>query len=193
MEKRTFKLTLLLLLIVGTAFGQKNRKNKDLERGYAFDGGSFVISAATGFFGHNYGYGKLGGAPFKLTTEVGVHRYVGIALYGGLLHRDPVWGENSYQMDIYTGGGHLNFHLYNLVDDLFKKNLRGDIIDVYITGTVGFDYFDTTLPLREKYAVYYTAGLGVRAYPIKKAPGLGFNMEFSNILSPWLLGINYRF
>ena len=193
MEKRTLKITLLLLLIVGTVFAQKKRKNKDTDRGYAFEGGSFVISAATGFFGYNYGYGKLGGAPFKLTAEVGVHRYVGIALYGGLLHRNPVWGENSYQMDVYTGGGHLNFHLYNLIDDLTKKNLRGDIIDVYITGTVGFDYFDTTLPLRNNWTVYYTAGLGARAYPIKKASQLGFNMEFSNILSPWLLGLNYRF
>lgn len=193
MEKRILITLLLVCFSIGSISAQKRKRNKDADRGYAFEGGSFVISATAGFFGYNYGYGKLGGAPFKLTTEVGVHRYVGIALYGGLLHRDPVWGETTYQMDIYTGGGHLNFHLYNLIDDLTKKNLRGDIIDVYITGTVGFDYFHTNLPLRDNWTVYYTAGLGFRAYPIKKAPRLGFNMEFSNILSPWLMGINYRF
>lgn len=193
MARKSLFLTIIYILIIGNTFAQKRRSHKDENRGYAFESGSFIIGAATGFFGYNYGYGKLGGAPFKLTAEVGVHRYVGIALYGGLLHRDPVWGETTYQMDIYTGGGHLNFHIYNLIDDLTKKNLKGDIIDVYITGTVGFDYFDTNLPIRNSWFVYYTAGLGVRAYPIKKVRNLGFNMEFSNILSPWLMGINYRF
>lgn len=192
MEKRITILTVILSLLLATvSFAQK--KKKDTDRGYAFEGRNLVIQLSSGFFGDSYGYGKLGGAPLKLQVEYGVHRYVGLALYGGMLHRDPQLGEQSFQLDVYTGGLHVNFHLYNLVDDIFKKDLRGDIIDVYGTFTVGLDYFDTTLPLRNKYAYFFTGGLGVRAYPIKKAKDLGFNMEFSPILSPWLIGLNYRF
>lgn len=192
MEKRITILTVILSLLLATvSFAQK--KKKDTDRGYAFEGRNLVIQLSSGFFGDSYGYGKLGGAPLKLQVEYGVHRYVGLALYGGMLHRDPQLGEQSFQLDVYTGGLHVNFHLYNLVDDIFKKDLRGDIIDVYGTFTVGLDYFDTNLPLRNKYAYFFTGGLGVRSYPIKKAKDLGFNMEFSPILSPWLIGLNYRF
>ena len=192
MEKRITILTVILSLLLATiSFAQK--KKKDADRGYAFEGRNLVIQLSSGFFGDSYGYGKLGGAPLKLQVEYGVHRYVGLALYGGMLHRDPQLGEQSFQLDVYTGGLHVNFHLYNLVDDIFKKDLRGDIIDVYGTFTVGMDYFDTNLPFRNKYAYFFTGGFGVRAYPIKKAKDLGFNMEFSPILSPWLIGLNYRF
>lgn len=167
--------------------------NKDLERGYAFDGRNFVVSHNTGFFGNSYGYGKASGAPLLLSVEYGLHRWVGISLYGGMLHRNPTWGENSYDLDVYTGGGRINFHLYNLIDDLVKINLRGDIIDIYGNLALGFDHYDTDLPVRTKYSYYITGGAGIRAYPIKRVKGLGFNMEFSTILSPWLVGLNYRF
>ncbi len=192
MENRnTFLTTFLALFLCANSVAQHT--NADHNRGYAFEGRSMVVQLSSGFIGYTYGFGDLSGAPLKLQVEYGIHRYAGLALYGGMLHRDPQFGERTYQMDVYTGGLHVNFHLYNFIDDLTKKNLRGDIIDVYGTFTVGIDYFDTNLPLRSKYTYYFTGGFGVRAYPIKKAPRLGFNMEFSNILSPWLLGLNYRF
>lgn len=193
MENRYSIAPLIIAILLTTNVLAQKKKNKDSERGYAFEGKNLVVQLSSGFLGYTYGFGDLSGAPLKLQVEVGVHRYVGLALYGGMLHRDPVFGERSYQMDVYTGGLHTNFHIYNFIDDLTKVNLRGDIIDVYGTFTVGIDYFDTNLPLRSKYAYYFTGGVGVRAYPIKKAPDLGFNMEFSNILSPWLIGLNYKF
>jgi len=192
MKTRTLTLIACICLLTCHAAAQQRKTHADHNRGYAFEGKNVVINASIGFFGYTYGYGKLSGIPFKLTAEAGVHRYVGIALYGGLLHRNPTWGERVYKMNVYTGGAHLNLHVYNIIDDLTNVNLRGDILDVYITGTVGADYFDTTLPLQNRYAIYYTAGLGVRAYPIPKVPRLGFSMEFSNILSPWLVGVTYR-
>ena len=193
MENKYSIAPLIVALLLSTNLTAQKKKNIDSERGYAFEGRNLVIQLSSGFFGDSYGYGKLSGTPLKVQVEYGVHRYVGLALYGGMLHRDPQLGEQSFQMDVYTGGLHVNFHLYNFIDDLTKKNLRGDIIDVYGTFTVGMDYFDTNLPFRNKYAYFFTGGLGVRAYPIKKAKDLGFNMEFSAILSPWLIGLNYRF
>ncbi len=192
METRKIICPLVLtILLVTNAMAQK--KQQDTDRGYAFEGRNLVIQLSSGFIGYDYGFGDLCGVPLKLQVEYGVHRYVGLALYGGMLQRDPEFGEKVYKMDVYTGGIHVNFHLYNFVDDLTKKNLRGDIVDVYGTFTVGVDYFDTNLPLRSKYAYYFTGAIGIRAYPIKKVKALGFNMEFSNILSPWLIGLNYKF
>lgn len=192
MENRNSVLAVALILISSTyLFAQKG--SNDLERGYAFDGRSFVVSLNTGFFGNSYGYGKASGAPILLSLEYGIHRWVGISLYGGMLHRKPTWGENSYNLDVYTGGGRLNFHFYNLIDDLVKINLRGDIIDIYGNLALGFDHFKTDLPVGDRYSFYITGGAGIRVYPIQQVKGLGFNMEFSSILSPWLLGLNYRF
>jgi hypothetical protein len=192
METRNSILAITIVLLSSTFVFAQKAKN-DLDRGYSFDGRNFVVSLNTGFFGNSYGYGKASGAPVLLSLEYGLHRYVGISLYGGMLHRKPVWGENAYKLDVYTGGGRINFHLYHLIDDLVKINLRGDIIDVYGNLAVGFDHYDTNLPVRTKYSYYITGGAGVRVYPIKKVQGLGFNMEFSTILSPWLLGLNYKF
>ena len=191
MRNRTYIITIILSFAI--TFSSAQNKNKDLDRGYAFDGRSFVTSLSTGFFGDSYGYGKIGGAPLLLSFEYGIHRYVGASVYGGMLHRDPMFGEKRYQLDVYTVGARFNFHLYNLVDDIIKWNLRGDIIDIYGSFSVGMDHYDTDLPVQTKFGYYITGGAGIRAYPIKKARGLGFNMEFSTILSPWLIGLNYRF
>jgi hypothetical protein len=189
----TQKCIIILIWFITIPFwAQSQHLKKESERGYAFDSQNVVVSLDFSFIGHNYGRGKMSGVPLMLSFEYGFHRYVGISLYAGMLQRNVQFDDRSKQHDIYTGGGKLNFHFYNLIDDKTKKNLRGDIVDIYINGTAGFDYFDSELKTGGKYAYYFTAGLGIRAYPIKKVPGLGFNAEFSSILSPVMLGLNYR-
>ncbi|MFC2175630.1 hypothetical protein ACFLR1_01500 [Bacteroidota bacterium] len=166
---------------------------KDTDRGYAFDGRNFVVSIGSGFFGYSYGFGKLGGAPLMISAEYGIHRYVGAGIYGGLLDRNPHIGETKYDMTIYTVGVKAQFHMYNLLDDIVKKNLRGDIIDVYGIFYLGMDHYATNMSLRNKQTYYISGGIGIRAYPFKKAPGLGVYSEFSPVLTPWQLGLNYRF
>ena len=191
MENRITILALILTVALGTnIFAQK--KQKDTDRGYAFDSRNIVASLDFSFISQSYGLGKMSGIPLMLSIEYGFHRYVGMSFYGGMLQRDVTFGDRTFQHDIYTGGGKLNFHFYNLIDDKIKKDLRGDIVDIYVNGTAGFDYFDSELKKGSKYAYYFTAGLGIRAYPIKKVPGLGFNAEFSSILSPVIFGLNYR-
>ncbi len=128
-----------------------------------------------------------------LSMEYGIHRYVGAGIYGGLLDRNPKIGENTYDMTIYTVGLRAHLHAYNIIDDVVKKDLRGDIIDIYGIVYVGMDHFETNMNLPNKQTWYISGGLGIRAYPFKKARGLGLFTEFSPVLMPWQLGLNYRF
>jgi len=186
----------IVLLACAILFGLKTQGQglrKDTDRGYAFEGRNFVVAIGTGFIGYSYGWGKLGGAPFMLSLEYGIHRYVGAGIYGGVLDRNPKIGENTYDMTIYTVGVRVHFHAYNLLDDIIKKDLRGDIVDVYGILYVGLDHYATNVSIPDGLAYYISGGIGVRGYPFKKAPSLGVFSEFSPILMPWQLGLNYRF
>ncbi|MBL4587661.1 MAG: hypothetical protein JKX84_11495, partial [Flavobacteriales bacterium] len=191
MENRNVIIAFCLVLFLGTnAWAQKNQK--DTDRGYAFESRNLVVGLGSGFFGYSYGYGKLGGAPLMLSFEYGLHRYIGAAIYGGLLDRNPKIGENSYDMTIYTVGIRGQFHVYNLLDDILKTDLRGDVIDVYGMLYLGMDAFRTSINLPNKRTWYISGGFGVRVYPFKKAKGLGVFTEFSPVLMPWQLGVNYK-
>ncbi len=190
--------TRLLLSIIGislfTALSvNAQKKTKDTDRGYAFEGRNLVIGIGSGFIGYSYGYGKLGGAPLMLSVEYGIHRYFGAGIYGGLLDRNPQIGEKVYDMTVYTFGLRGQLHAYNILDDLVKTNLRGDVLDIYGIVYIGMDHFETNMKLPNKRTWYISGGLGVRAYPFKKARGLGFFTEFSPVLMPWQLGLNYCF
>ncbi len=178
------------LTTVLSAHAQKNSKETD--RGYAFEGRNFVISLGSGFFGYSYGHGKLGGIPVMLSIEYGVHRYVGMGIYGGLLDRNPKVGENTYDLTIYTVGIRGQFHIYNLLDDMVRHDLRGDIIDIYATAYVGMDAYKTDIKLPNKNTWYVSGGMGIRAYPFKRVRNLAVFTEFSPVLAPWQFGLNYR-
>jgi len=191
MEARNTLIALTILLFIATdTLAQKH--GNDTNRGYAFESGNVVVGLGSGFVGYSYGRGKLGGAPIMLSLELGLHRYIGMGIYGGILDRNPKIGDIRYDMTIYTVGIRGQFHLFNLIDDIVKTNLRGDIIDVYAIAYIGMNQFESNITLPNKRTWYISGGFGGRVYPFKKAKGLGVFTEFSPVLMPWKIGLNFR-
>lgn len=185
--------TLVICLCMSSTLGMAQRKKRSSDN-HAFQGRSLVTSLGFGFFGYSYGYGKVSGFPLLASIEYGVHRYVGVGVYGGMLHRKPVWGERQYKMSVYSAGIRINAHFYNVIDDLVKgHDLRSDLLDLYITGNVGADTFKSNLPIGDALAVLAGVGFGAKVYPFKRSKQVGFHIEFSNLLTPFLVGASYRF
>jgi len=160
---------------------------------HAFETIDWAGGIGTSFLTYSYGYGSyVQGAPVMISFEYGIHSYVGVSIYGGMMYRNPKINERRYEQYLYAVGLRLNGHFYNVLDDLINANLRSDIVDIYLSVSLGMDHMVTDLPINPK-TVYYIGGcIGLRVYPFK-SKRVGVMTEIGHlVITPLLLGVTFK-
>ena len=160
---------------------------------HAFETRDWAGGIGTSFLTYSYGYGSyVQGAPVMISFEYGIHSYVGVSIYGGMMYRNPKINERRYEQYLYAVGLRLNGHFYNVLDDLINANLRSDIVDIYLSVSLGMDHMVTDLPINPKTVYYIGGGIGLRVYPFK-SKRVGVMTEIGHlVITPLLLGVTFK-
>ena len=160
----------------------------------AFNTGDYNASIGTSFVTYSYGYGgMMQGIPVMTSFEYGLHRYLGVGMYGGVMYRSPVINDYRYKQWVYSGGFRINAHFYNIISDVVESPISSDRIDMYLSINIGMDHTDTNLPIHTKTVYYVGIGFGLRAYPFK-SQRIGFIADIGHtVMTPMLLGICVKF
>ena len=160
---------------------------------HAFETRDWTGGIGTSFLTYSYGYGSyVQGAPVMISFEYGIHSYVGVSIYGGMMYRNPKIKEHRYEQYLYAVGLRVNGHFYNVLDDLINANLRSDIVDIYLSVSLGMDHMVTDLPINPKTVYYIGGGIGLRVYPFK-TKRVGVMTEIGHlVITPLLLGVTFK-
>jgi len=159
----------------------------------AFNTGDWNTSIGTSFLTYSYGYGDyLDGVPGMTSFEYGLHPYLGVGMFGGVMYRSPVIDDYRYKQWVYGGGFRINVHFYNIISDVLESPVSSDRIDMYLSINIGMDHTDTNLPINPKTVYYIGIGFGLRAYPFK-SQRIGFIADIGHsVITPMLLGVTLK-
>ena len=160
---------------------------------HAFETRDWTGSIGTSFLTYSYGYGNyVQGAPVMISFEYGIHSYVGVSIYGGMMYRNPKINEYRYKQSLYAAGIRVNGHFYNVLDDLINADLKSNIVDIYTFVSLGMDHTVTDLPINPKTVYYISGGIGLKAYPFK-LKRIGVMTEIGHsVITPLLLGVTFK-
>jgi len=160
---------------------------------HAFETRDWTGGIGTSFLTYSYGYGNyVQGAPVMISFEYGIHSYVGVSIYGGMMYRNPKINEYRYKQSLYAAGIRVNGHFYNVLDDLINADLKSNIVDIYTFVSLGMDHTVTDLPINPKTVYYISGGIGLKAYPFK-LKRIGVMTEIGHsVITPLLLGVTFK-
>jgi len=160
---------------------------------HAFETRDWTGSIGTSFLTYSYGYGNyVQGAPVMISFEYGIHSYVGVSIYGGMMYRNPKINEYRYKQSLYAAGIRVNGHFYNVLDDFINADLKSNIVDIYTFVSLGMDHTVTDLPINPKTVYYISGGIGLKAYPFK-LKRIGVMTEIGHsVITPLLLGVTFK-
>lgn len=145
----------------------------------SFDSGDVMLTGGigAGHYGYHTGPGYSGfGLPLVLNVDIGIHDYVSLGPYFGVLFKD----ESS----AIGFGGRGSFHFWQLIDQHVNGDLRGDIFDIYGSAYAGGE-------VSGYYSDRFRAGgiLGARWF---FSPNIALTVEFGGPMSYFMAGMTFK-
>jgi len=172
MKKPLLKLILLLVVLVAVS-------NSEV-KAQAHQKGDFILTPAIGL--GNYGYYGGGYAfPVILNADWAVHDYVDVGPYVGFM-------INGSYFSILPGA-RANFNWWQLTDDKASKDLKSDVLDLYLSVGFGYEIFLTS-GFNGFNRFRWNTNLGLRWY---FKPNIALMGEFgATPVAPVNLGIAFK-
>lgn len=117
--------------------------------------GDIIISPGVSFGNYLRNYDAFTFSP-SAYLDFGIHDYFSAGPYAGFAIGDGIVGVGV--------GGRANFHFYQLIADNVRKDIKSDVLDIYLNAFLGFEFGNDPVP------DHLTGGLslGLRYYPVER-------------------------